>query len=84
MLKTFICNEKIYKYIIFNSFQDTPQKEVWFTFQKTKYIYDAEEKKRFQPLNFPIDLTIRQFMEWKGYPDENEIKISEQKYGKNT
>lgn len=64
--------------------KDTSQKEVWFTFQKTKYIYDAEEKKRFQPLNFPIDLTIRQFMEWKGYPDENEIKISEQKYGKNT
>ncbi|XP_029648967.1 manganese-transporting ATPase 13A1 [Octopus sinensis] len=60
------------------------KKEAWFWFQKTKYVYSADEKKQFLPLNFPVDLSIKQFLEWKGYPDEVEIKAAEYKYGKNT
>ncbi|XP_013409364.1 manganese-transporting ATPase 13A1 [Lingula anatina] len=64
-----------------DKYEDTEQ--IWFTFQKCKYVYDAEEKKQFLPVEFPIDYSIKTYMEWKGYQEESDIKQAERKYGKN-
>lgn len=52
-------------------------------FQKTRYKFDFEEKKKFVPLEFPVDLKIQTYMEWKGFQDESDIKAAEKKFGKN-
>lgn len=59
------------------------KQEVWFVFQKMKYIYDAEEKKQFLPVYFPVDLTFKQYMDWRGYQEDDELGAAEKKYGKN-
>ena len=48
-----------------------------------KYVYDAQEKKQFQPVLFPIDHSFKHYMEWKGYQEEADIAKAERKYGKN-
>ena len=48
-----------------------------------KYVYDAEEKKTFKPIMFPVDHSFKRYMEWKGYQDESDLKRAEQNYGKN-
>ncbi|CAL1274747.1 unnamed protein product [Larinioides sclopetarius] len=53
-----------------------------FKFQKTKYVYDFE-KKSFRGLTFPDNLSFKQYQEWKGFADEAELKVAENKYGKN-
>ncbi|XP_041369048.1 endoplasmic reticulum transmembrane helix translocase-like [Gigantopelta aegis] len=62
---------------------DENGRELWFIFQKTKYIYDAEEKKQFFPLSFPDNHSIKYYMEWRGYQEEAEIKTAEKQFGKN-
>jgi cation-transporting ATPase 13A1 len=62
-----------------NSSEDT----IWFTFQKTKYIYDYESNK-FIDLSFPINLSIQDYQQWKGYQDDNELSAIERRYGKNS
>ena len=56
---------------------------MWFHFQKTKYVYDSEEKKRFLPVQFPVDWSMRQYMDWRGYQEEDDLKAAEKKFGKN-
>ncbi|ESO92805.1 hypothetical protein LOTGIDRAFT_162282 [Lottia gigantea] len=58
--------------------------ELWFYFQKTKYIYDKDEKKQFLQVSFPINESIQHYMDWKGYPDDKSLKEVELKYGKNS
>ncbi|GFS03079.1 cation-transporting ATPase, partial [Elysia marginata] len=57
---------------------------MWFIFQKTKYVYDAEKYKNFAPVEFPIDRSVREYMEWKGYQEEEELKAALKKYDKNS
>ena len=52
-------------------------------FQKMRYMYEGEEKKRFEMTRFPVDWTFGQYMQWKGYQEEEEVKVAERKYGKN-
>ncbi|XP_071447339.1 endoplasmic reticulum transmembrane helix translocase [Hetaerina americana] len=54
----------------------------WFMFQKTKYVWD-ENKKSFKGLEFPTNLTFGEYMEWKGFQDDTDVQVAEQKYGKN-
>ena len=70
---------------MFHAFQNpsTGKEDVWFVFQKMKYTYDSEEKKNFVPVNFPCDLHLKTYMEWKGYEEEEQLKAAERKYGKN-
>ena len=63
--------------------QEKNGEQLWFIFQKTKYIYDAEEKKQFFPLSFPDNHSIKYYMEWKGYQEESEIKNAEKLFGQN-
>lgn len=58
-------------------------KEIWFTFQKTKYVYSGDEKKTFQGIEFPVSLMINDYLEWKGYENDAHIDEASGKYGKN-
>lgn len=59
------------------------EEEIWFTFQKLRYVYDAGEKKQFQEVKLPTDLTFQQYMDWKGYQDDEELRKAEKTYSKN-
>nr|CAD7412977.1 unnamed protein product [Timema poppensis] len=43
----------------------------WFVFQKTKYVWD-DNKKQFRGLEFPVNLPFGEYMEWKGYQEDQE------------
>jgi hypothetical protein len=55
---------------------------IWFIFQKTKYVWD-ENKKQFCGLQFPVDLSFGEYMEWKGYQEDHEVTYADIKYGRN-
>lgn len=65
-------------------FQDEVNQHVniWFIFQKTKYVWD-ENKKQFCGLQFPVDLSFGEYMEWKGYQEDHEVTYADIKYGRN-
>ncbi|CAH2066263.1 unnamed protein product, partial [Iphiclides podalirius] len=56
--------------------------DVWFIFQKSKYIYDWD-KKKFHPIEFPINKTYEEYADSKGYSDDESIEVAEKEYGKN-
>ena len=43
-------------------------------------MYDAEEKKQFEPLPFPVDWSFGRYMDWKGYAEEEDLKEAQVKY----
>ena len=49
---------------------------------KTKYGTKNTEK-IFKGIVFPIDQTYEEYLDWKGYQNESEIKEAEETYGKN-
>lgn len=59
------------------------EEEIWFIFQKLRYVYDAGEKKQFEEVKMPTDMTLRQYMEWKGYQDDEELHKAEKTFSKN-
>jgi cation-transporting ATPase 13A1 len=63
--------------------QDGHEKELWFLFQKTKYIYDGEEKKTFVQITFPVNHSMQFYMDWKGYQDDAELADAEKQFGTN-
>lgn len=56
--------------------------DVWFIFQKSKYVYDWD-KKQFHTVDFPDNKTYEEYMESKGYVDDESIDVAEKEYGKN-
>lgn len=62
---------------------DGKHPDLWFVYQKTRYVYDREEKKQFVSAQFPVNLSVNEYMDWKGYQEEEELKQAEKKYGKN-
>nr|CAD7432838.1 unnamed protein product [Timema monikensis] len=54
----------------------------WFVFQKTKYVWD-DNKKQFRGLEFPVNLPFGEYMEWKGYQEDQEVTNADMKYGRN-
>lgn len=61
---------------------DTEPEKVWFLFQKTKYNYNFESN-TFEQAKFPVDLTFREYQDWKGYQEDAEVVSAERRYGKN-
>jgi len=51
-------------------------------FQKTRYNWDFEEK-GFKGISFPVDQSYAEYLNWKGYQTEQEIKDAESDYGIN-
>ncbi|RVE53320.1 hypothetical protein evm_002153 [Chilo suppressalis] len=56
--------------------------DVWFSFQKSKYVYDWD-KKTFSTVEFPVHHTYEEYMETKGFLDDETIVTAEKEYGKN-
>ncbi|XP_062514963.1 endoplasmic reticulum transmembrane helix translocase-like [Corticium candelabrum] len=63
--------------------RDNAPDEIWFYFQKMKYLYDIGEKKQFTPIEFPIDKTMGFYQSWKGYQTEAEVMQAQKTYGNN-
>ncbi|XP_053319363.1 endoplasmic reticulum transmembrane helix translocase [Spea bombifrons] len=63
--------------------QEDGQETIFFEFQKIKYSYDAEEKKAFFPVVFPVERPLAYYQSAKGYLEEADIKVAEKKYGTN-
>ena len=63
--------------------QDSFGKAIWFEFQKLKYVYDGEEKKKFVEVDFPVDHSFTYYQESKGYQEEEDVTIASRKYGLN-
>lgn len=55
---------------------------VWFMFQKTKYIFN-DEIGQFKAIEYPTDLSIKTYQDWRGYESEKDLTNAEQFYGKN-
>nr|CAG4646019.1 EOG090X00J5 [Macrothrix elegans] len=56
--------------------------KVSITFQKTKYIWNFSER-CFKSLAFPVNSLYSEYLEWKGYQTECEVKVAESRFGKN-
>ncbi|EDO44725.1 predicted protein, partial [Nematostella vectensis] len=63
--------------------KQTGKEIIWFNFQKAKYVYDSEEKKRFCPVQFPINKTMGHYQESKGYLDDTMVNQAQAKFGTN-
>lgn len=63
--------------------QQEEEEGLWFLFQKTKYLYDREEKKTFVPLTFPTHHSVQFYMDWKGYQDDSDVAAAVKKFGTN-
>ena len=50
-------------------------------FQKTKYTLGSEGV--FQPLQFPVNKTFRDYHTWQGYREDSEVAAVRTTYGKN-
>ena len=70
--------------VSFLSFQDENNKDVVsFIFQKIRYIYDFEERNMFLPITYPINEQFAYYQNSKGYQEEDDVKITQRKYGPN-
>ncbi|XP_073941459.1 endoplasmic reticulum transmembrane helix translocase [Choristoneura fumiferana] len=56
--------------------------DVWFMFQKSKYVYDWD-KKTFATVEFPVNKTHEEYLESRGYADDEAIDVAEKEFGKN-
>ncbi|KAM7143680.1 endoplasmic reticulum transmembrane helix translocase isoform 2-T2 [Molossus nigricans] len=59
------------------------QEVLSFEFQKIKYSYDAQEKKRFLPVAFPVRNTFSYYQSSRGFQEDSEIRAAEKKFGSN-
>lgn len=57
----------LHRKFVLKELSQTPEKVIWFQFQKTKYIFDSKEKKQFKPVDFPINNSLSYYLESKGY-----------------
>lgn len=64
------------KYNMSDNTFNLPEKVIWFQFQKTKYILDTKEKKQFQPIEFPLNHSLKFYTESKGY-SQNEKQVAD-------
>jgi manganese-transporting P-type ATPase len=62
--------------------KDSIYPDVWFIFQKSKYVYDWD-KKTFHTVEFPVHKTYEEYMESKGFLDDEAIDVAEKEFGKN-
>lgn len=60
----------------------TTKWNLYFYFQKTKYIWDSKNK-YFHCLKYPIDKTFGEYLQCKGYADDNEFLAAQQHFNIN-
>ncbi|XP_008154566.2 endoplasmic reticulum transmembrane helix translocase isoform X1 [Eptesicus fuscus] len=59
------------------------QEVLSFEFQKIKYSYDAQEKKRFLPVAFPVGNSFSYYQSSRGFQEDSDIRAAEKKFGSN-
>ncbi len=70
-------------FFIITKIDETGKEDLWFNFQKSKYLYDAEEKKRFEPVAFPVDLPLKDYQNWKGFQEDEDVTRAKRRCGDN-
>ncbi|XP_067057939.1 endoplasmic reticulum transmembrane helix translocase-like isoform X1 [Acropora muricata] len=63
--------------------KETKREIIWFNFQKTKYVFDSEERKQFCQVAFPINESMKHYNCCKGYQEEADVDRAKRKYGLN-
>ncbi|XP_068689455.1 endoplasmic reticulum transmembrane helix translocase-like [Montipora foliosa] len=63
--------------------KETNKEIIWFNFQKTKYVFDSDEKKQFCQVAFPINESMEHYNNCKGYLEEADVDRAKRKYGLN-
>ena len=56
---------------------------LWFQFQKLKYVFDGDDKKRFELIRFPDSLPFDEYAQSKGFADDAAVAQARDYYGKN-
>ena len=56
---------------------------LWFQFQKLKYVYEGEEKKQFELIRFPDALPFDEYSKAKGFVDDAAVAAAVDYFGKN-
>ncbi|KAM6330498.1 endoplasmic reticulum transmembrane helix translocase isoform 2-T2 [Alca torda] len=59
------------------------QEALSFEFQKIKYSYEADSKKQFLPVAFPVEHPLCYYQNARGYQEDKDIRAAEKKYGTN-
>ncbi|NXV20114.1 AT131 ATPase, partial [Cepphus grylle] len=59
------------------------QEALSFEFQKIKYSYETDGKKRFLPVAFPVEHPLCYYQNARGYQEDKDIRAAEKKYGTN-
>ncbi|CAI5764980.1 manganese-transporting ATPase 13A1 [Podarcis lilfordi] len=59
------------------------QEVLSFEFQKIKYFYELNERKKFLPVLFPVEHPLQFYQNARGYQEDKEIKAAEKTYGTN-
>lgn len=54
-----------------------------FYFQRLKYIFIDDDKSSIQPVKFPMDWSIKRYMDWRGYDTSEEHIVAQERYGTN-
>jgi hypothetical protein len=62
---------------------ETAEKQIWFNFQKTKYLYDKKDN-TFKAINFPVDSQLMHYIDSKGYQHDTQIAEAASYFGLNT
>ncbi|XP_078489666.1 endoplasmic reticulum transmembrane helix translocase [Ciona intestinalis] len=68
---------------IFKTENGNGDQKIWLEFQKVIYVYDHEEKKRFEAISFPVEERFQYYQNCKGFQTEEEYEVAQQIYGKN-
>jgi cation-transporting ATPase 13A1 len=58
------------------------EEEVYFIYQKRKYVWNAE-KKQFEKVKYPTDLAYRDYLESRGLITKEVLEDSKRRYGRN-
>lgn len=56
---------------------------LWFNFQKLKFVFDSD-KKVFTRIQFPTDHSMKYYLSWTGYGEDQEVLDKTLLYGNNT
>ncbi|KAM3172670.1 hypothetical protein ACTXT7_014059 [Hymenolepis weldensis] len=55
----------------------------YFYFQRLKYTFDSDDKDSVHAVRFPLFWKLKEYMDWRGYSNEDDVKIAKEAYGDN-
>lgn len=62
--------------------ETTKETIYWFSFQKTKYVWD-EEKATFKSVEYPVNRLLKEYAGSRGLKDDAAVRLAEKTYGAN-